>query len=215
LASIEPGRHSVEDLVEMVVGKAACLLSLAGTASLLEELKGRASIYGEEMARLEIPTAFVHALLRLLLQERVCIQDLELILSAVIEGWQPKVKPDTLLASVRERMGDPLCESLAGPERELVAVTLAPRLEAGLKAKLSQEQTLDLEEAQSNRLLDLLHEVLSNLEEERPLLLVGRPLRLAVWRLVSRSFPALPVLSWGEVGADYGVNVVATLEQKL
>lgn len=214
LASIEPGSHSVGDLVELVVAKADCLLSLAGTAGILEELKGRAPIYSEEMERLKIPASFVHSMLRLLLQERVSVQDIEQILSTVIERWKAGATPEALLEPVRERMADWMCQAMAGANRELAAVTLSPRMEAALKGKL-KEFTLELDEEPSNRLLDLLHEILSNLEEERPVVLCSSPLRLAFWRLAARGFPNLPVLAWSEVAPDYGVNVVATLEQKL
>jgi flagellar biosynthesis protein FlhA len=218
LAEVRPDSHSVEDLTEAVVGKAAHLLSLADTACLLDELEGRFPIYGQEMRRLDIPVAFVHSVLRLLLKERVSIQDLETILSAIVEGWQVRTSPDAMLERVRDRLSDHICRSFAARPGELLAVTLGEKVEVYLKGKLSEssgELVLHLEPEQAIRFLERLQDTLLSLEEGRPIVLVcGNSIRLGLWRLVERNFPGLGVLSWNEISPDTQVDSLALLEHK-
>jgi flagellar biosynthesis protein FlhA len=217
LARIQTGSHSVEDLTEMVVQKAATLLSLSDTAAILGDLNLRAPVYRQEMERLQIPIAFVHAILRLLLKERVSVQDIETILSAVVEGWRPGSTPDRLLERVRDRLGDWLCQTHAARPQELDALTLASKVEGFLKSKLQEAAEgdfLDLDADQGSRFLERLSGSLPDAPDERPVLVCSSQLRLALWRLTERSFPALPVMSWNEVTQDYDVNVLDTIEHK-
>jgi type III secretory pathway component EscV len=217
LAKIQLNSDSVEDIATVVVRHGAQLLSLADTARLLVGLRERAPIYGREMDRLEIPTVFVHGLLRHLLKEQVSIQDIETILSVVIEGWKPGCTVDSLLEPVREALAGWLCQTYGGAGQELTALILTPRLESTLKSKLaSGRHVFNIDpDGDGRRFLEHLHSLLVELGEKGLVLLCAPEIRLALWRLIGRSFRQLPVLSWNEVTDDYDVQVAATVEFKL
>ena len=213
LARIQPESQSVGELTEQVIGKSTYLLSLADTAAILSQLKQSAAAYANEMERLEIPTAFVHSVLKLLLTERVSIADIETILEVLILEWRPASTPEELLERVREALGPMLCEAHASANDELNALTLAPKVEGFLSSKVSSH-TLGLEAEAASRFLDTLHEALTAQEVDRVVLLCAAPPRLALARLLERGLPGLPVLSWNEVVNDYGVNVLARVEHR-
>lgn len=219
LARIQLDRDSVEGIAEAVMSKVHLLLSLGDTARLLEALAARAPVYGREMERLQVPPTYVYSVLRLLLRERVSVADLETILSALLEGWRPAVAPEQALEKVREALREALSQSYGGERQELAAITLAPRLESGLRGKLA-EPTLglqfELDGDSGGKLLDGLNELLLSLEGEGTVVLITAPdLRLALFRLVEVNFPRMPVLSWNEVSNDCEVVPVGLLEMKL
>jgi flagellar biosynthesis protein FlhA len=218
LAKIQLASHSVEDITDILVGKAAHLLSLAGTAQILHDLSQRAPIYQQEMDRLKIPTVFIHGMLRLLLKERVSIQDIETILATIIDGWKPGILPDSLVERVREPLSDWLCQTYSGEGQELTAVTLAPKVEGYLRGKLidtAEGQFLDIDPELGSRFLDHIHEQLVPFQDEKRLLLLcSAGIRLALSKLIERGLPQLAVLSWNEVANDYDVHSVTTIDFK-
>lgn len=214
LARVQPESQSVGELTELVLSKAACLLSLSDTAGILAELERRSPVYAREMARLEIPASYVHAVLRLLLAERVSIADMETILDAVIAEWSPGRHAESILEKVRERLGPWLCETHAMDNDEIHALALAPKVEGYLTGKITAAHTLELESQAASRLLDAMHDSLLSQEAERPVLVSSSALRLPLARLLERGLPGLPVLGWNEISADYAVNVLVMLEHR-
>lgn len=214
LSRIQPESQSVGELAEVVAGKAASLLSLADTAAILADLEQRSPVYAQELRRLEIPPTFVHAVLRLLLTERVSIADIESILDVLLAEWSPGQRPEGALERVRERLGSWLCESHSAGTDELNGVTLAPKVESVLSGKVTVAHNLELEPQAASRFLDALHEALVSPETERPLLVCSSNLRLPLFRLLERGLPGVPVLSWNEIPPDFGVNVLGTLEHR-
>lgn len=218
LGTVQLGQHSVENLTDVLVRRAADLLSLADTARILHHLELRAPIYKGELDRLGIAPSFVHSVLRLLLKERVSIQDLEMILSTLIEAWKTGSRPEDVLERVREPLVDLLCQTYGGEAKELNVLTLAPKVEKFLKTSLSETSeghSLALEPDLGSRFLDHLdHELSSFAEWEGLVLVCSPPIRLPLWKLTARVFPDLPILSWNEIAIDYNVNSVAMIEFK-
>lgn len=133
LTVVTPTEVLATHLLEVLKGNLSRLLTLRGLRKLLDEFVRLSDpVRAEANRRLlddlvpeKVPMDLLHAVLRLLLEERVSIRNLPLILEAVAEG-RSLGTPESICEHVRQRLGFQIVADLKRPDGSIPLVQLAP-----------------------------------------------------------------------------------------
>ncbi len=133
LTVVSPTEVLATHLLEVLKSNLARLLTLRGLRRLLDEfVKLSDPIRAEANRRLldelipdKVPIDLLHAVLRLLLDERVSIRNLPLILESVAEARQFGT-PEAICEHVRQRLGFQIVAELKRPDGSVPLIQLAP-----------------------------------------------------------------------------------------
>ena len=133
LTVVSPTEVLATHMLEVLKANLSRLLTLRGLRRLLDEfVKLSDPVRAEANRRLldellpeKIPLDLLHAVLRLLLDERVSIRNLPLILEAVAESRQLGT-PEAICEHVRQRLGFQIVAELKRPDGTVPLIQLAP-----------------------------------------------------------------------------------------
>jgi flagellar biosynthesis protein FlhA len=136
LTVVSPTEVLATHLLEVLKTNLARLLSLRGLRRLLDEFvrlsdPARAEANRrllDELLPEKVPVDLLHAVLRLLLEERVSIRNLPLILEAVAEA-RHLAAPEAICEHVRQRLGFQIIAELKRPDGSVPLIQLAPEWE--------------------------------------------------------------------------------------
>ena len=133
LTVVSPTEVLATHLLEVLKANLARLLSLRGLRRLLDEFTRLSDPQRAEANRRlldelvpeKVPLDLLHAVLRLLLDERVSIRNLPLILEAIAEA-RSFGSPEAICEHVRQRLGFQIVAELKRPDGTVPLIQLAP-----------------------------------------------------------------------------------------
>jgi flagellar biosynthesis protein FlhA len=136
LTVVSPTEVLATHLLEVLKSNLSRLLTLRGLRRLLDEFvrlsdPARAEANRrllDELMPEKVPVDLLHAVLRLLLDERVSIRNLPLILEAVAEARHLGA-PESICEHVRQRLGFQILAELKRPDGSVPLIQLAPEWE--------------------------------------------------------------------------------------
>jgi flagellar biosynthesis protein FlhA len=215
LTIVTPTEVLATHLLEVLKGNLSRLLTLRGLRRLLDEfVKLSDPIRAEANRRLldelvpdKVPVDLLHAVLRLLLEERVSIRNLPLILEAVVEARQLGV-PEAICEHVRQRLGFQIVAELKRPDGSVPLIQLAPEWE-----KAFSTYQIDGDRGQRDIALppDLFAKLANGLTDRVnraseggvfPALVTSVARRRFLRTVVQAKGLHMPVLSYEEIGTD-------------
>lgn len=215
LTIVTPTEVLATHLLEVLKGNLSRLLTLRGLRRLLDEfVKLSDPIRAEANRRLldelvpdKVPVDLLHAVLRLLLEERVSIRNLPLILEAVAEARQLGV-PEAICEHVRQRLGFQIVAELKRPDGSVPLIQLAPEWE-----KAFSTYQIDGDRGQRDIALppDLFAKLANGLTDRVnraseggvfPALVTSVARRRFLRTVVQAKGLHMPVLSYEEIGTD-------------
>ncbi|MCE8522921.1 flagellar biosynthesis protein FlhA [Ruegeria pomeroyi] len=134
---VSPPEILATHLLEVIKQNFARLLSLKSLRRLLSEMTrlsdpARAEANQKLLDELipdKVPIDTLHAVLRLLLEERVSIRNMPLILEAVAEARLATTQPEAICEHVRQRLGFQLVAEMKRADGSIPLVQLAPEWE--------------------------------------------------------------------------------------
>ncbi|MBK0325733.1 flagellar biosynthesis protein FlhA [Rhodobacteraceae bacterium F11138] len=134
---VSPAEILATHLLEVIKQNFARLLTLKSLRRLLSEMTQLSDPVRAEANRKlldelipdKVPIDTLHAVLRLLLEERVSIRNMPLILEAIVEGRLTTTQPEGICEHVRQRMGFQLVSELKRQDGSIPLVQLAPEWE--------------------------------------------------------------------------------------
>ncbi|MCU9836400.1 flagellar biosynthesis protein FlhA [Ruegeria sp. WL0004] len=134
---VAPPEILATHLLEVIKQNFARLLTLKSLRRLLSEMTllsdpARAEANRKLLDELipdKVPIDTLHAVLRLLLDERVSIRNMPLILEAVAEARLATTQPEAICEHVRQRLGFQLVAEMKRPDGSIPLVQLAPEWE--------------------------------------------------------------------------------------
>lgn len=215
LTVVSPTEVLATHLLEVLKSNLARLLTLRGLRRLLDEfVKLSDPIRAEANRRLldelvpdKVPIDLLHAVLRLLLDERVSIRNLPLILEAVAEARQFGT-PEAICEHVRQRLGFQIIAELKRPDGSVPLIQLSPDWERTFS-------TYQIDSDRGQRHVALPPEVFARLANgltERanraaesgvyPALVTSVGRRRFLRTVVHAKGLHMPVLSYEEIGTD-------------
>ncbi len=215
LTVVSPTEVLATHLLEVLKANLSRLLTLRGLRKLLDEFvrlsdPARAEANRrllDELVPDKVPTDLLHAVLRLLLDERVSIRNLPLILEAVAEARQFG-PPEAICEHVRQRLGFQIVADLKRPDGSVPLIQLAPDWE-----KAFATYQIDSDRGQRDIALppELFARLANGLTERvnraaeggvYPALVTSVARRRFLRTVVQAKGLQMPVLSYEEIGTD-------------
>jgi flagellar biosynthesis protein FlhA len=191
-------------LTEVVRAHAPALLGRQEVQEMLDRVKAnQPAVVGGLVPEL-LTLGEVQDVLRNLLRERVPVRDLGGILEVLANSARVTRDADVLAEAVRQTFARTLSNQYRAEDGKVHVFTLAPQVEATLKAALGPAERglgFQIEAALAQQLIVRTGEQMERLAQagHQPVLLCPRELRLAFRRLIERSLPNLVVLAYSEV----------------
>ncbi|GHE97639.1 flagellar biosynthesis protein FlhA [Aliiroseovarius zhejiangensis] len=170
----------------------------------------------EEMVPEKVPLDLLHAVLRLLLDERVSIRNLPLIIESIAEARPVFGTPDAICEYVRQRLGFQLIADLKRDDGTVPLVQLAPEWESTFQShQLDGENGGDvaLPPEEFNRLANSVADKIARAGENGiyPAVVTSSRRRRFLKTVLSAKGIANPVLSFEEIGTDAKPSLVGMI----
>jgi flagellar biosynthesis protein FlhA len=213
---VTPPEILATHLLEIIKQNLARLLTLKSLRRLLTEMTNLSDPYRSEANRKfldelipdKVPTDILHAVLRLLLDERVSIRNMPLILEAVAEARIVTTRPEGICELVRQRLGFQLCAEMKREDGTIPLVQLAPEWEDTFLTYQIETAAGGLDVALPpdlfNRLADGVSERLTQTAEQGlfPAVVTSTRRRRFLQTILRTRGIANPVLSFEEIGLE-------------
>ncbi|MEP3331943.1 flagellar biosynthesis protein FlhA [Sedimentitalea sp.] len=213
---VSPPEILATHLLEVIKQNFARLLTLKSLRRLLNEMTrlsdpARAEANRkllDEIVPDKVPIDTLHAVLRLLLEERVSIRNMPLILEAIAEARLSTTQPEAICEHVRQRMGFQLVSELKRDDGSIPLVQLAPEWEdTFLTYQVETKQggfDIALPPDLFNRLADGVSERLSQTSHQGlfPAVVTSTGRRRFLRTILRARGIANPVLSFEEIGLE-------------
>lgn len=215
LTVVSPTEVLATHLLEVLKANLSRLLTLRGLRKLLDEFvrlsdptrAGANRRLLDELVPDKVPIDLLHAVLRLLLEERVSIRNLPLILEAVAEARQFG-SPEAICEHVRQRLGFQIVAELKRPDGSVPLIQLAPDWEKAFSTyQIDSDRghrDIALPPELFARLANGLTEKLNRAAETGvyPALVTSVARRRFLRTVVQAKGLQMPVLSYEEIGTD-------------
>jgi flagellar biosynthesis protein FlhA len=202
---IDPESVLITHLSETLSRHAHELLTREDVQQLVERLRStQPSLVGDIVGEL-VPVGLLQRVLQNLLREGVSVRDLTLVLEALGEA-APRTKNATLLTEItRKKLMRAITEKHKTPTGSITAIAFDPVLEHQLISSVNQagetislnippEMALDL----NQRLADCWKSAMDRAFENIVVLCDAR-IRPALYSMIERTIPRLPVLAYDEI----------------
>ncbi len=214
---IDPESVLITHLSETLLRHSHELLTREDVQQLTDRLRQvQPSLVGEVIGEL-VSVGLLQRVLQNLLKENVSIRDLTLILEALGENAS-KTKNSALLTEVaRKKLARTITEQFKSPAGTINAITFEPTLEHHLVSNLNQqaesislavppEMAIDLNKNIANAWKSAMDKGF-----DTPVLLCDARIRPAVFDMIERSIPRLPVVAYDEIVPGVGLEPVQTV----
>ncbi|UWQ13753.1 flagellar biosynthesis protein FlhA [Aliiroseovarius sp. M344] len=170
----------------------------------------------DELVPERVPLDLLHAVLRLLLEERVSIRNLPLIIESIAEARPMFTLPDAICEYVRQRLGFQLIAELKREDGTVPLVQLAPEWEATFQThQLDGDRGGDvaLPPEEFNRLANSVADKIARAGESGiyPAVVTSSRRRRFLKTVLSAKGIANPVLSFEEIGTEAKPSLVGMI----
>ena len=216
---VDPPSVLATHLSELIRRHAPELLSRQDTQTLLTNLKDEYPTVIEELVSGVLTVGEVQGVLQQLLAEAVSIRDLVTILEILADRGRQTKDVEELTEAARVALARQITMQYRRDDGSLHAITLHPELEQTLAAGIQVGEQGTMIVVEPGRLQRLLATVATELESavgrgKEPVLLVSARIRRPLRKLIERSLPTLPVLSYREISNEVEVEAVGMVEDR-
>lgn len=222
---VTPPEILATHLLEVIKQNFARLLTLKSLRRLLAEMTRLSDpARAEENRKLlddlipdKVPIDTLHAVLRLLLDERVSIRNLPLILESIAEARLVSTQPETICEHVRQRMGFQIVAEMKRADGTIPLIQLAPEWEETFASYqidgVSGGMDVALPPDLFNRLSERLSERMSETAEQGvfPALVTSTRRRRFLRTVMRARGITNPVLSFEEIGLEARPALMGTV----
>jgi len=214
---IDPESVLITHLSETLIRHAHELLTREDVQQLVDRLRQtQPSLVGEVVGEL-VSVGLLQRVLQNLLKENISIRDLTLVLEALGEN-AAKTKNSALLTEVaRKKLTRTITEQYKNPTGNITAITFDPTLEHHLVSTLNQQaETISLAippemAIELNRKIANAWKSAMDKAFDTVVLFCDARIRPAVFDMIERSIPRLPVVAYDEIVPGVEIEPVQTI----
>lgn len=204
---VSPSAVISTHLTEVIKKNAADILTRPDVQQLIDNLKKHTESFVEDIFKDNaISVVDVHMVLENLLREKVSVRDLQIILETISTYYKINRSPDFLTEQCRIALARNICKQNLSDSGELLAVTISPDIENIVAAGISQDgQNLTLEPSFTREFITGINNEIEKAIKStgsQPVILCSSQIRLALRRLIERTFPQIAVMSYNEVAPN-------------
>jgi len=213
---VTPPEILATHLLEVMKQNFSRLLTLKSLRRLLNEMTLLSDTFRseankkllDELVPDKVPIDMLHAVLRLLLDERVSIRNMPLILESIAEARMQSTQPEVVCEHVRQRLGFQLVAEMKREDGTIPLVQLAPEWEDKFSTYQIDTQNGGMDIALPpdlfNRLAEGLSDRLNMISEQGvfPAVVTSTRRRRYLRTILKARGIANPVLSFEEIGLD-------------
>ncbi len=213
---IDPASVMITHLSETLKDCAHLVLEREDVQTLIDMVKEKSPTLVNELLPDLVSVGLIQRVLQNLLKEKVSIKNFTVILETIADFAQITKSPDDLSEQVRKRLGVYFVQDFEAENGKLKALTLDPRLEQHLIARVKRSQFevgLMMDPRLTEHLIGQLQPAMESLIEQGldPVILTTSELRLAFRRFFEPSFPRLVVLAYQEIPNETQIQNVGVL----
>ena len=214
---VSPSAVVSTHLTEVIKKNAAEILTRPDVQTLIDNLKKYSEAFVEDLFKdNSITFAEIHTVLQNLLREKISIRDLQTILETISTYLRINRNPDYLTEQCRISLARSICKQNLSDTGELLAVTISPEAEDVITRGISQDgQSLSLDPNFTRELINNLNQEIENSIKttgNQPVILCSSHIRLALRRLLERTFPQINVMSYNEVSPNVNARSVGMVK---
>ena len=218
--TVDCGTVLITHLTEIIKNHAAEILTRQETLKLIEHVKQSDEAAVNELIPNVLTVGEVQKVLQGLLHERVGIRDLATILETLADNAPRTKDSDSLVECVRAALSRQICKQHQEDDDLLRVITLAPSLEQLLRDAIQPTAGGNMLAVEPRLAQEMIRGIGEQLEQAsemgyNPVLLCSGQIRLPLKRLVERSLPTLPLMSYTEIVPKVEVESVGTVEVEL
>jgi len=214
---VSPSAVISTHLTEVIKKNAADILTRPDVQQLIDNLKKYSEGFVDDVFKdSSLSVAEVHMVLENLLKEKVSIRDLQTILETISTYHKINKNPDFLTEQCRVALARNICKQNLSETGELLAITISPEIENVVMSGISQDgQSLTLEPSFTRDFITSLNREIENSIKttgSQPVILCSSQIRLALRRLIERTFPQITIMSYNEVAHNVHARSVGMVK---
>jgi len=214
---VSPSAVISTHLTEVIKKNAAEILTRPDVQTLIDNIKKYSENFIEDIFKdNSLTIAEIHMVLENLLREKVSIRDLQTILETISTYHKINRNPDYLTEQCRVALARSICKQNLSDSGELLAVTISPEAEDIIMKGISQDgQSLSLDPNFTRELINNLNKEIENSIKttgNQPVILCSGSIRLAMRRLLERTFPQINIMSYNEVATNVNARSVGMVK---
>lgn len=211
---VEPPAVLSTHLHELLRANAAELLSRQDVQDMVDRVRESAPAVVKDVVPNAVSLSVLHRVLQGLLRERVPVRDLTIILETLGDHAGQGKTPEMLVEAARAALAPQFVRGYADAQGRLAAVALDPGLESRMAQAVAQTEegpALVLPPLQVPRIIQAIEEHYARAERRRRniVLICSAALRPHLRRLLERSLPKLPVISYMEIPRGLQLEIVS------
>jgi flagellar biosynthesis protein FlhA len=214
---VDPESVLVTHLAEVLRRHAYELLSRDDVQELVDRLRDRQPALVNGVIGETVPLALLHRVLQNLLKDGIAIRDLAQILEVLGDSAGRSKDPAVLTELARKSMVRTITEKHAGPDGQIVAITLEPDLEYELVSSLGSDSDGGGFRIAPDRALELVRTISQawtdamEAGKEQVVLLCDFRIRRAMANLISRQATQLSVVAYDEIAIGTPIESVSVI----
>lgn len=208
---VDPPSVLATHITEFLKRNAAEILSRQDVKGLMDNLKKEHSAVVEEVFPNLLSLADIHKILANLLQEGIPVRDMITILEA-LGDWAPMTKDlDLLTEYVRQKMSRHIGQIYSDDEGKLYCLVVDPKLEGIIKESIQAGDKGSFLAIDPNIGQKIIGNIAGLIEKNnylgKQIIILASPyIRMHLRRLIERSIPNIPVLSYNEISSNLDVQ---------
>ena len=212
---VDPPSVLSTHLTEFIKSHATEIISRQDVQNIIDHVKETSPSVVEEVIPRLLSLSEVHRIIINLLNERVPVRDMVTIFEAIGDYSGVTKDLDILTEYVRQAISRQIVNSYI--ENDILNVlTLSPETESLIRESLQETESgnyLALEPQDVQKIVDSISESVERLSliGMHPAILTPPIIRLYFRRLIERSFPSVPVLSYNEIPQNVHIEVAGTV----
>ena len=210
---VDPPTVLVTHLTEFIKDHAGEIMTRQDLQALIDHVKKDYPAVVEELIPQVLTLSEIHKVVVNLLKERVPIRDMNTILETLCDYASVTKDIDLLTEYVRQGLSRQIANIYTDDTNKISVITISPTVEQVIRDSIRETEQgnyLALEPTQAQKIIKA---VSDNLEQVSVMglevvILTPPVVRLYLRRLLERSFPRIPVLSYNEIPSNVEIEAV-------